>query len=794
MKSKICWIFIGKNSKKIKNFFLHSCNFFVLKNFDFLNEINEEQVNFLKEKLYLYDYVIFIHKYTKNVSNFFISESLSYIDNLNADYSIAPICIKKQNQNFFLANSLLHCTFEKHKTHDFSKINNIYKNDFNIFCIFNKVFSVPYFLNIIEKCWHSKKPILEDLIFSSKKVYISIDNFVMFDHLILKDNFIKININNSHFNELIKSSSQIFQKESLFEYIFRNKIIYLDWKNIVIESNFINQLDFLELVSLKINEKLPNIDYFDYKNIFLAYFNKNKTLNQIIKNIYIDFPYLNEMNIDINKIHKNVFNDHYFLSDIFYEIKNACKLLAKKMFVIFDNEINYFNFDDFYEKISKIKNINISNIFYKNKSLFISNFKKWEFKFSKTFILKSNMETLNFFQDDGLFKYLNKFYAPGYKEFLSKFQLRIIYKIIANKLYSNPFLFKVEDSNFNKNPYIIGYFIVGPFLFAICKDILNEIQKNNFKKIVFNYRDGYLFHEAFKLFKNRTKLNIKIEDSWISRSSLIVFLFANKETLYSLPFYFWNKDINLNYFLSITKNFLYNNLIFELESIKKEKINSIQLTKLLLKHEKFIDYTKFPFSKYRDFFFEKFSKHNTLFFEMGYSGRISSILKTSIGLNLNEYNWYYNSQKIIPRFIKNNINIKSFYNFKPSKTFNDIREIIFSSSKNSCISVKYNNNKFVNVYANKKNNKIQELIISILQKASLDFVKDIFDKFQRDWNIFCFDEMDFCYPLEYYINHSKIKDREIFNMVNYDNDFDSLNKDDSDFLNNWINFFKPNSV
>lgn len=69
------------------------------------------------------------------------------------------------------------------------------------------------------------------------------------------------------------------------------------------------------------------------------------------------------------------------------------------------------------------------------------------------------------------------------------FGIRTMLSIIANKYFDNPFRTFNKESDFNADPFIIGYYALGMYLFGLTKWLLDDLCENDYEKIVFMARD-----------------------------------------------------------------------------------------------------------------------------------------------------------------------------------------------------------------------------------------------------------------------------------------------------------------
>ena len=102
--------------------------------------------------------------------------------------------------------------------------------------------------------------------------------------------------------------------------------------------------------------------------------------------------------------------------------------------------------------------------------------------------------------------------------------IRTMLAIVANKYFDNPFTAFNKYSDFNADPYLIGYYILGMYTFGISKWLLDETEGQGYTNMVFMARDGYLPMEAYKIMKKFYKNVPEEKYLYVSRKALFVYI------------------------------------------------------------------------------------------------------------------------------------------------------------------------------------------------------------------------------------------------------------------------------
>jgi predicted HAD superfamily hydrolase len=83
--------------------------------------------------------------------------------------------------------------------------------------------------------------------------------------------------------------------------------------------------------------------------------------------------------------------------------------------------------------------------------------------------------------------------------------IRSMIAVCANKYFDNPFRTFNKETDFNADPYLIGYYAMGMYMFSVTKWLLENTKNKDYKNLVFMARDGYLPMEAYKIMKKGSK-------------------------------------------------------------------------------------------------------------------------------------------------------------------------------------------------------------------------------------------------------------------------------------------------
>ena len=354
--------------------------------------------------------------------------------------------------------------------------------------------------------------------------------------------------------------------------------------------------------------------------------------------------------------------------------------------------------------------------------------------------------------------------------------IRTMLAIAANKYFDNPFISFNEDSDFNADPYLIGYYILGMYTLGITKWLLDETENKGYKNLVFMARDGYLPMEAYRIMK-RLYSNVPQEQYlYVSRKALVPITIMNKLDFYKLP-----ECINvtnhtpreiLKYLNGCIKDDKDAKKILDEHDIDidKELKNIMNFNKFIKvvvdnlydedKHMKVLSILK----KY----FEKFYEDKSATFDIGYSARPELFLSNLCEKPIDTFFLNINKDEAFRHSDMKNFKLKTFFDGKPSAT-GFAYETMLSALAPSCIG--YEIEKEVKPVFEKYNKTYQEeFIISIMQNAAIEFVEYITKTFGNEIKELYYEKYYISLPMMSYINSAKEIDKSIFNAIYFEDD------------------------
>ncbi len=357
--------------------------------------------------------------------------------------------------------------------------------------------------------------------------------------------------------------------------------------------------------------------------------------------------------------------------------------------------------------------------------------------------------------------------------------IRAMIAVVANKYFDNPFRPFNKKTDFNADPYLIGYYNLGMYIFGISNWLLKNICNKN-DKISFMARDGYLIMEAYnKLVKIYSGVP-KSEYMYVSRKALIPVMIQSELDFYRLS------EI-VDYRKHSPKSLIkYLKSILSLDDKLEEKCeqNGIEFGKKFDSLLDFNKYLKFLIDNYFDSkaHNEKLKKFKAYFdnilgekpavFDVGYSGRPEFYLSKLVNKSVDTYFLNINGDRALKYSELGNFEVKTYFDYKPTATGNAY-ELLISKLAPSCISYDLSGKEVKPVFEDYSFNYSVEYIVETIQKAALEFVDDMINIFGEDINLLHYQDYYITMPMLSFFNSARMIDKLVLSSVEFEDDIKS---------------------
>ena len=365
------------------------------------------------------------------------------------------------------------------------------------------------------------------------------------------------------------------------------------------------------------------------------------------------------------------------------------------------------------------------------------------------------------------------------EESLRTFGIRTMMGVIANKLFDNPFVMYLPDSDFNADIYTIGYFCLGMHLFAITDWLRTSIEESGFNHIHFIARDGYLPKLAFDEFNRVFQFPAKTHYTYMSRKAVLPLMIQSEKDFYAMFNNFALNSLTPKSFLKLVEP-----VVKETEMKCAREIcakNSISFDSAFDTIEGVKCFGKVFFNCF--FSKEKAEKYRTSLkkylgdtldgkiatFDVGYSIRIESALAKNYNSDITAHYIHTNNDRFYGRMENSGVKLKTLYGNKPFIT-GIMRELPLSELGPSCIGYGTVDGRFQPLFEDFQTNIQTSYLVHTMQNAALDFVRDMVDIFGVDIRHLSYRISDACLPFEYFLHYAKQPDRDLFRGIEFEDD------------------------
>ena len=365
--------------------------------------------------------------------------------------------------------------------------------------------------------------------------------------------------------------------------------------------------------------------------------------------------------------------------------------------------------------------------------------------------------------------------------------------IVANKYFDNPYRIFNKESDFNIDPFLIGYYAVGMYMFSVANWLLRKTEGKGYKNLVFMARDGYLPMEIYNILKKYYNNVPDAKYLRVSRKALISAMIINKMDLYKLtdvinienhnPKYIikYIKDSLKDYTEQEIKNIIEKDGIKYEEDIKtKQKFN--KLVKIIINNLFDDNKNRLKIQKLKGFF-AKYFEEKSATFDIGYSGRPELYLSILCEKPIDTYFLNINQDEAIKYSKIAGYNLTTYFDAKPAVT-GFAYESIISELAPSTIGYDLTGSEVKPIL--EKNNKTyqERYIIGIMQEASKQFVKDMLTIFGGEFKNLYYQNYYISLPFMAYINSSRPIDMLMFNSIGFEDTV--RNKEIKPITEDWL--------
>ena len=356
------------------------------------------------------------------------------------------------------------------------------------------------------------------------------------------------------------------------------------------------------------------------------------------------------------------------------------------------------------------------------------------------------------------------------------FGIRCLLSQVVNKFFDNPFTGFDTESDFDVDPYYIGYFALGMHLWSLAIWIRQNAQ--NYHKIHFLSRDGYVIKQVYDII-NRNVDTAPSEYTYMSRNLIALCDIEKAEDLWSFREKMGVYEASPSKFVKILAPGLSESAV---KQIKNEiESDGISYDKAVENEESYSETIKI-IQKYVDWKALSSFRHdlktyllgvfgsNECMVDAGYNGRVEGAIARLCGIKLDSFYFHIAEDKFYDSQCKYGFSNKCFYNAHPITSYL-VREQFISKIDPPIKGIKFDGGIPQIIFGEKDVDIFTEYITGVCQKAAVEYAEDVEKVFGTNIDTIGFRREDASRPFDYLCNHGKDADINIFTCTEFEDEF-----------------------
>lgn len=347
---------------------------------------------------------------------------------------------------------------------------------------------------------------------------------------------------------------------------------------------------------------------------------------------------------------------------------------------------------------------------------------------------------------------------------------RCLFGLASKKTFGNPFVHFDESSDFNSNPNVIGYYLLGTYVFSVAKWLLENARKKGYVTIHFIARDGFLIKQAYDILAAHSDKPAPASNYlYVSREALMPVMIHTKADLFAPISLLDYKNYTPLSFLKLMEKVIPPDVFARRKNILRQcRILPDEYFENELQWYQFVGVyaEKFYFQErieaYLSELREAFGKMigpNDCTFDAGYSVRTETLLYEILGYKLPPYYLYANEERAFRQADSLGVPLNTFHREPASVVDMIITEHFICSTSGSCCGYDIRDGKFEYQFAKPNVDRETAFLIDLVQQRAAELVLDFVETFP-EWESLCYRFTE--RPFQYYLKCAKEFDKGIF--------------------------------
>lgn len=346
--------------------------------------------------------------------------------------------------------------------------------------------------------------------------------------------------------------------------------------------------------------------------------------------------------------------------------------------------------------------------------------------------------------------------------------IRTMLAVVYERYFDRPYRPFLPESNFNADPWFIGYYLLGMHLMGLCRWIDQQVGDSG-RKVHFLSRDGYLPMKAYKLYRRYLgRREDGISYLQTSRKSLLPLIAKDQVSFYQLPVEFRAHTpmtlLEMVAFASkpvdaAQKRALLRSCNIDPDAFIPDEEMFKRTIRCFLEHLYSEEQHRSGCEAIRAYF-HRIAPGDVLF-DMGYSGRIQAAICDACGQSVDALFVHEDYMRSVQMKDYGGFRIHSFYDFHPMVS-GLFREHLLSDWGGSCIGYRMENGQAVPVIEECRKYITDIHVVEQIHKGALTFMEDYLSRFAEYAEHLDFSGIEASMPLEAFMRHPTARDLQIF--------------------------------
>lgn len=346
---------------------------------------------------------------------------------------------------------------------------------------------------------------------------------------------------------------------------------------------------------------------------------------------------------------------------------------------------------------------------------------------------------------------------------------RTMIAMIANCYFDNPFRGFDPQTDFNADPYFIGYYPLGMHLFGLTTWLQRSLSNRSYERVHFLARDGYLPMRAYEIFTDFGEPSPTAQYAYASRKALMPAIVSNRLDFFDLPVEYRNHSPKT--LLKVLKFFTRDFKEAEIEAqLRAADIPYEKVFERKEEYRRFLAYflaNLYSSEKHQQayelakLYYTGWMTSTDVAFDMGYSGRIQEAICRLAGQPIHVFFVHRDEVREPMLERKSAFHAECFYDFTPGMS-GLIREHLFSEAGGSCIAFKQENGRVVPVLEEEEKKYPDRFVVEQIQRGALDFCRDFLEAYGDYLAWLPFKNLELSLPFEGYLSNMKDADCRLF--------------------------------